>query len=157
MCACCLLTVGQKLLISSFLLIYFSFSPLNLCSALHIVCASQINRTSELARVFGIDFFSVLSRGSQYRVESMLLRLAHTQNYLAIAPGSQQVSAVLCKIPSTNITLCQLRLSYVSFPEQFTTSNLIFCIESSISLVTCLLFVLYVKCMLFEFSVLIVA
>ncbi|XP_048236258.1 DNA polymerase zeta catalytic subunit isoform X2 [Ricinus communis] len=51
----------------------------------------MINRTSELARVFGIDFFSVLSRGSQYRVESMLLRLAHTQNYLAISPGNQQV------------------------------------------------------------------
>ncbi|KAL4556311.1 hypothetical protein LXL04_038958 [Taraxacum kok-saghyz] len=52
----------------------------------------MINRTSELARVFGIDFFSVLSRGSQYRVESMLLRLAHTQNYLAISPGGQQVA-----------------------------------------------------------------
>ncbi|KAI3848221.1 hypothetical protein MKX03_003499 [Papaver bracteatum] len=52
-----------------------------------------INRTSELARVFGIDFFSVLSRGSQYRVESMLLRLAHTQNYLAISPGNQQVAS----------------------------------------------------------------
>ncbi|KAF3772835.1 DNA polymerase zeta catalytic subunit [Nymphaea thermarum] len=51
----------------------------------------MFNRTSELARVFGIDFFSVLSRGSQYRVESMLLRLAHTQNYLAISPSSQQV------------------------------------------------------------------
>ncbi|XP_073038938.1 DNA polymerase zeta catalytic subunit isoform X2 [Primulina eburnea] len=51
-----------------------------------------INRTSELARVFGIDFFSVLSRGSQYRVESMFLRLAHTQNYLAISPGNQQVA-----------------------------------------------------------------
>ncbi|ONM60806.1 DNA polymerase zeta catalytic subunit [Zea mays] len=52
-----------------------------------------VNRTSELARVFGIDFFSVLSRGSQYRVESMLLRLAHTQNYLAISPGNQQVAS----------------------------------------------------------------
>lgn len=52
----------------------------------------MINRTSELARVFGIDFFSVLSRGSQYRVESMFLRLAHTQNYLAISPGTQQVA-----------------------------------------------------------------
>ncbi|KAE8658019.1 DNA polymerase zeta catalytic subunit [Hibiscus syriacus] len=46
----------------------------------------------ELARVFGIDFFSVLSRGSQFRVESMFLRLAHTQNYLAISPGNQQVA-----------------------------------------------------------------
>ncbi|XP_031485155.1 DNA polymerase zeta catalytic subunit isoform X3 [Nymphaea colorata] len=53
----------------------------------------MFNRTSELARVFGIDFFSVLSRGSQYRVESMLLRLAHTQNYLAISPSSQQVAS----------------------------------------------------------------
>ncbi|KAJ8772040.1 hypothetical protein K2173_027217 [Erythroxylum novogranatense] len=52
-----------------------------------------INRTSELARIFGIDFFSVISRGSQYRVESMLLRLAHTQNYLAISPGYQQVAS----------------------------------------------------------------
>lgn len=52
-----------------------------------------INRTSELARIFGIDFFSVLSRGSQYRVESMFLRLAHMQNYLAISPGYQQVAS----------------------------------------------------------------
>ncbi|XP_073113931.1 DNA polymerase zeta catalytic subunit isoform X4 [Elaeis guineensis] len=53
----------------------------------------MINRTSELARVFGIDFFSVLSRGSQFRVESMLLRLAHTQNYLTISPGNHQVAS----------------------------------------------------------------
>ncbi|CAI8615458.1 unnamed protein product [Vicia faba] len=53
----------------------------------------MVNRTSELARVFGIDFFSVLSRGSQYRVESMFLRLAHTQNYVAISPGKQQVAS----------------------------------------------------------------
>ncbi|XP_059648523.1 DNA polymerase zeta catalytic subunit isoform X2 [Cornus florida] len=53
----------------------------------------MISRTSELARVFGIDFFSVLSRGSQYRVESMLLRLAHSQNYLAISPGNLQVAS----------------------------------------------------------------
>ncbi|KAF0907731.1 hypothetical protein E2562_020477 [Oryza meyeriana var. granulata] len=52
-----------------------------------------VNRTSELARVLGIDFFSVLSRGSQFRVESMLLRLVHTQNYLAISPGNQQVAS----------------------------------------------------------------
>ncbi|KAH9328748.1 hypothetical protein KI387_000856, partial [Taxus chinensis] len=53
----------------------------------------MINRTSELARVFGIDFFSVLSRGSQYRVESMMLRLAHTQNFLVISPSKQQVAS----------------------------------------------------------------
>jgi hypothetical protein len=32
-----------------------------------------VGRTSELARVFGQDFTSVLARGSQYRVESMLV------------------------------------------------------------------------------------
>ncbi|XP_057871729.2 DNA polymerase zeta catalytic subunit isoform X2 [Cryptomeria japonica] len=53
----------------------------------------MINRTSELARVFGIEFFSVLSRGSQYRVESMMLRLAHTQNFLVVSPSKQQVAS----------------------------------------------------------------
>lgn len=48
-------------------------------------------RTGELARAFGIDFFSVLTRGSQYRVEAMMCRLAHTQNYLLPAPSKQQV------------------------------------------------------------------
>lgn len=40
-----------------------------------------------------LTFFSVLSRGSQYRVESMFLRLAHAQNYVAISPGSKQVAS----------------------------------------------------------------
>eukprot|EP00210_Caulerpa_lentillifera_P001997 g1914.t1 len=50
-----------------------------------------IYRTSEMARLYGIDFYSVLTRGSQYRVESMLIRLAHSQNYLMISPSQQQV------------------------------------------------------------------
>ncbi|XP_033118831.1 DNA polymerase zeta catalytic subunit-like isoform X2 [Anneissia japonica] len=49
-----------------------------------------IGRTSELARLFGIQFYSVLSRGSQYRVESMMLRLAKPMNYIAISPSVQQ-------------------------------------------------------------------
>ena len=44
-----------------------------------------------MARTYGIDFFSVISRGSQYRVESMMLRLAHGQNYLAPSPSREQV------------------------------------------------------------------
>eukprot|EP00271_Cylindrocystis_brebissonii_P007773 TRINITY_DN21469_c0_g2_i1.p1 TRINITY_DN21469_c0_g2~~TRINITY_DN21469_c0_g2_i1.p1 ORF type:complete len:1040 (-),score=209.68 TRINITY_DN21469_c0_g2_i1:154-3132(-) len=51
-----------------------------------------VNRTAELARVFGIDFFSVLSRGSQYRVESMMVRLCRTQNYVPLSPSRMQVS-----------------------------------------------------------------
>ncbi|XP_077444018.1 DNA polymerase zeta catalytic subunit isoform X1 [Stigmatopora argus] len=49
-----------------------------------------IGRTSELARLFGIQFFHVLTRGSQYRVESMMLRLAKPLNYIAVTPSIQQ-------------------------------------------------------------------
>ncbi|KAM9778498.1 DNA polymerase zeta catalytic subunit isoform 2-T2 [Syngnathus typhle] len=49
-----------------------------------------IGRTSELARLFGIQFFHVLTRGSQYRVESMMLRLAKPLNYIPVTPSMQQ-------------------------------------------------------------------
>uniref|UniRef100_A0A8C9WRL0 DNA polymerase zeta catalytic subunit n=1 Tax=Scleropages formosus TaxID=113540 RepID=A0A8C9WRL0_SCLFO len=49
-----------------------------------------IGRTSELARVFGIQFYHVLTRGSQYRVESMMLRIAKPLNYIAVTPSTQQ-------------------------------------------------------------------
>jgi DNA polymerase zeta len=39
-------------------------------------------RTSQMARVFGIQFSEVLSRGSQFRVESMLLRVVKELLYL---------------------------------------------------------------------------
>ena len=57
-----------------------------------IECIDLISRTCELARVYGIDFFSVITRGSQYRVESLLLRLAHTQNYILLSPSKSQVA-----------------------------------------------------------------
>ena len=60
------------------------------------ICAGQVGRTAELARTFGIDFFAVLFRGSQYRVESMMARLAHTQNYLLPSPSKEQVRAPGC-------------------------------------------------------------
>ncbi|KAJ3664973.1 hypothetical protein Zmor_000501 [Zophobas morio] len=49
-----------------------------------------VGRTSELARLFGILFFEVLSRGSQFRVESMMLRLAKPLNYIPVSPSVQQ-------------------------------------------------------------------
>eukprot|EP01133_Synstelium_polycarpum_P008023 gene8023-9426_t len=52
----------------------------------------MIGRTSEFARVYGIDFFSVLSRGSQFRVESMLLRLTKPDNYILISPSREQTT-----------------------------------------------------------------
>ncbi|XP_018317331.1 DNA polymerase zeta catalytic subunit [Mycetomoellerius zeteki] len=49
-----------------------------------------IGRTCELARLFGIQFYEVFSRGSQFRVESMMLRLAKPMNYIPISPCMQQ-------------------------------------------------------------------
>ncbi|CAO3569276.1 unnamed protein product [Mortierella alpina] len=51
-----------------------------------------VSRTSEFARVFGVDFFSVISRGSQYKVESMMVRLAKPENFLMISPSRAQVA-----------------------------------------------------------------
>ena len=53
-----------------------------------------IGRTSELARLYGIDFYSVLSRGSQYRVESMTLRLTRPQNFVLLSPSRAQVNGM---------------------------------------------------------------
>uniref|UniRef100_A0A0X3PMW4 DNA polymerase zeta catalytic subunit n=2 Tax=Schistocephalus solidus TaxID=70667 RepID=A0A0X3PMW4_SCHSO len=49
-----------------------------------------IGRTSEFARVFGIEFYHVFSRGSQYRVESLLLRTARRLNFLLPSPNVVQ-------------------------------------------------------------------
>jgi DNA polymerase zeta len=50
-----------------------------------------LSRTSELARVYGIDFMSVLTRGSQYRVESMLARVAHERGFVLLSAQRDQV------------------------------------------------------------------
>lgn len=50
-----------------------------------------IPRTSEQARLLGIDFFSVFSRGSQFKVESLMLRIAKPENFLLPSPSRKQV------------------------------------------------------------------
>ncbi|OXV09392.1 hypothetical protein Egran_02843 [Elaphomyces granulatus] len=50
-----------------------------------------ISRTSEQARLLGIDFFSVISRGSQFKVESLMFRIAKPENFILVSPSSQQV------------------------------------------------------------------
>ncbi|CAH0515493.1 unnamed protein product [Peronospora belbahrii] len=52
-----------------------------------------ITRTSEMARLFGIDFYSVLSRGSQYRVEAVMLRVTKRKNFLLVSPSRNQVAS----------------------------------------------------------------
>ncbi|KAL1131908.1 hypothetical protein AAG570_011519, partial [Ranatra chinensis] len=53
-----------------------------------------IGRTCELASLFGIQFYEVFSRGSQFRVESMMLRMAKPLNYIAISPSIEQRAAM---------------------------------------------------------------
>lgn len=50
-----------------------------------------IPRTSEQARVLGVDFFSVFSRGSQFKVESLMFRIAKPENFLLISPSRKQI------------------------------------------------------------------
>jgi DNA polymerase elongation subunit (family B) len=46
----------------------------------------------ESARLYGIDFHSVLTRGSQFRVEAAILRCSKQEKYLLISPNKQQVA-----------------------------------------------------------------
>ena len=50
-------------------------------------------RTSQMALVYGIQFTEVLTRGSQFRVESMLLRLAKIHDFCAPSVSIQQRNA----------------------------------------------------------------
>ncbi|KAJ5726189.1 C4-type zinc-finger of DNA polymerase delta [Penicillium malachiteum] len=50
-----------------------------------------IPRTSEQARLLGIDFSSVYYRGSQFKVESLMFRIAKPENYLLVSPSRRQV------------------------------------------------------------------
>ena len=51
-----------------------------------------VRRTCESARLYGIDFFSVLTRGSQYRVEAALIARAHARGFLLLSPQSVTVT-----------------------------------------------------------------
>lgn len=50
-----------------------------------------ISRTSEQARLLGVDFFSVFSRGSQFKVESLMFRIAKPENFMLPSPSRKQV------------------------------------------------------------------
>ncbi|EFR02511.1 DNA polymerase zeta catalytic subunit [Nannizzia gypsea CBS 118893] len=59
---------------------------------LEILDANElIPRTSEQARILGIDFYSVFSRGSQFKVESLMFRIAKPENFVLISPRRKQV------------------------------------------------------------------
>ena len=50
-----------------------------------------VPRTSEQARLLGVDWFSVISRGSQFKVESLMFRIAKPENFLLVSPSRRQV------------------------------------------------------------------
>ena len=67
---------------------YVSRATINL----QILDANEfIPRTSEQARLLGVDFFSVISRGSQYKVESLMFRIAKPENFILPSPSRKQV------------------------------------------------------------------
>ncbi|KAI8962636.1 hypothetical protein F5Y11DRAFT_322234 [Daldinia sp. FL1419] len=52
-----------------------------------------VPRTSEQARLLGVDFFSVFSRGSQFKVESIMFRIAKPENFILVSPDRKQVGS----------------------------------------------------------------
>ncbi|CAG7918287.1 unnamed protein product [Penicillium olsonii] len=59
---------------------------------LEILEANELTpRTSEQARLLGIDFASVISRGSQFKVESLMFRIAKPENFMLVSPSRKQV------------------------------------------------------------------
>ncbi|KAF2643343.1 hypothetical protein P280DRAFT_539338 [Massarina eburnea CBS 473.64] len=82
---------------------YTSSKPRDLAKVLnHFLSRVQLNldileaneivpRTSEQARLLGVDFFSVISRGSQFKVESTMFRIAKPENFILVSPSRKQV------------------------------------------------------------------
>lgn len=64
----------------------------------HIYC-------SESARILGVDFMSVLTRGSQFKVESIMFRIAKQENYILISPSKEQVSSVATVMAHSLLTI----------------------------------------------------
>lgn len=57
-----------------------------------IETSELVFRTAEFARIYGIDFFSVISRGSQFKVESVMFRIAKPESFLLPSPNTKQVA-----------------------------------------------------------------
>lgn len=50
-----------------------------------------ISKTAEMSRLLGVDFNSVFYRGSQYKVESFLIRICKSESFVLIAPSKNDV------------------------------------------------------------------
>ncbi|KAI0405599.1 DNA polymerase family B [Xylaria palmicola] len=79
---------GKARDLSKFLRYYLTRTKLDI----EILEANELTaRTSEQARVLGVDFFSVFSRGSQFKVESIMFRIAKPENFILVSPDRKQV------------------------------------------------------------------
>ncbi|CAJ1462032.1 unnamed protein product [Effrenium voratum] len=63
------------------------------CSLRLLDSLNVLPRAAEAARMLGLDVLSVLSRGSQYRVEGLLSRAAHQDCMLLLSPSRAQVAS----------------------------------------------------------------
>ncbi|KAF7784324.1 hypothetical protein Agabi119p4_489 [Agaricus bisporus var. burnettii] len=62
------------------------------CTTLQILEATElVTKTAEFARIFGVDFHSVISRGSQFKVESFMFRIAKSENFVLLSPSKSDV------------------------------------------------------------------
>jgi len=58
------------------------------------VCLLELTKGNrEFARVFGVDWFSVISRGSQFKVESFMFRIAKPESLVLLSPSKDDVSS----------------------------------------------------------------
>jgi DNA polymerase zeta len=50
-----------------------------------------VEKINEQSRLLGIDFYSIIYRGSQFKVECLLVRLAKAENFMLISASKRQV------------------------------------------------------------------
>lgn len=80
----------QGLLRSRLAALRYLHQRVRLCCRL-LQLTDLVARTLEEARVLGIDFYLVLTRGSQFKVELFLARLSKQASYIMVLPSKQQV------------------------------------------------------------------
>lgn len=60
--------------------------------------------SSESARVFGVDFNSVRTRGSQFKVESVMFKISKPESFLLLSPNRVQVRLSPSLASATHLT-----------------------------------------------------
>ncbi|KAF9453810.1 DNA/RNA polymerase [Macrolepiota fuliginosa MF-IS2] len=78
--------------VPSHMVVLLRYMTTCVCTTLHILEETEvITKTAEFARIFGVDFYSVISRGSQFKVESFMFRIAKPENFVLLSPSKNDV------------------------------------------------------------------